>query len=80
MYPLVIKIPWDFKSQDVALLYRTMSSIKSHASSEQNFFIVVVKFLETFVGSMSAGKCLQSSLLAYISSELVCFLLMVDKT
>ncbi|KAF5742807.1 Na+/H+ antiporter 6 isoform 2 [Tripterygium wilfordii] len=36
-------------------LYRTMSLVKSHPSSGQNFFIVVVRFLETFVGSMSAG-------------------------
>lgn len=28
--------------------------IKSHPSG-QNFFMVVVRFLETFVGSMSAG-------------------------
>ncbi|KAK3009531.1 hypothetical protein RJ639_014631 [Escallonia herrerae] len=34
-------------------LYRTMSLVKSHASSEQNFFMVVFRFLETFVGSMS---------------------------
>ncbi|CAN1336354.1 Sodium/hydrogen exchanger 6 [Linum perenne] len=36
-------------------LYRTMSLVRSHASSGQNFFMVVVRFLETFVGSMSAG-------------------------
>ncbi|XP_073058785.1 sodium/hydrogen exchanger 6-like [Primulina huaijiensis] len=36
-------------------LYRTMSLVRSHDSSGQNFFIVVVRFLETFVGSMSAG-------------------------
>ncbi|KAJ4838425.1 Sodium/hydrogen exchanger 6 [Turnera subulata] len=36
-------------------LYRTMSLVKSHASSGQNFFMVIVRFLETFVGSMSAG-------------------------
>ncbi|XP_047153136.1 sodium/hydrogen exchanger 6-like isoform X2 [Vigna umbellata] len=35
-------------------LYRTMTVIKSHPSG-QNFFMVVVRFLETFVGSMSAG-------------------------
>ncbi|XP_073302943.1 sodium/hydrogen exchanger 6-like isoform X1 [Primulina huaijiensis] len=36
-------------------LYRTMSLVRSHESSGQNFFMVVVRFLETFVGSMSAG-------------------------
>ncbi|GAY35441.1 hypothetical protein CUMW_016370, partial [Citrus unshiu] len=35
-------------------LYRTMSLVRSHASSGQNFFLVIVRFLETFVGSMSA--------------------------
>ncbi|KAG6416394.1 hypothetical protein SASPL_123824 [Salvia splendens] len=35
-------------------LYRTMSSVRSHMSSDQNLFMVVVRFLETFVGSMSA--------------------------
>nr|XP_007154088.1 hypothetical protein PHAVU_003G089800g [Phaseolus vulgaris]ESW26082.1 hypothetical protein PHAVU_003G089800g [Phaseolus vulgaris] len=35
-------------------LYRTMTVIKTHPSG-QNFFMVVVRFLETFVGSMSAG-------------------------
>lgn len=36
-------------------LYRTMAMVKSHASSGENFFMVVFRFLETFVGSMSAG-------------------------
>lgn len=36
-------------------LYRTMSLVRGHASSGQNFFIVIVRFLETFVGSLSAG-------------------------
>ncbi|XP_048235001.1 sodium/hydrogen exchanger 6 isoform X2 [Ricinus communis] len=36
-------------------LYRTMSLVKSHASSGSNFFMLIVRFLETFVGSMSAG-------------------------
>ncbi|KAG6394196.1 hypothetical protein SASPL_144777 [Salvia splendens] len=36
-------------------LYRTMSLVRSHMSSDQNIFMVVVRFLETFVGSMSAG-------------------------
>ncbi|KAL4585284.1 hypothetical protein LXL04_009900 [Taraxacum kok-saghyz] len=35
-------------------LYRTMSLVRSN-SSGQNFFMIVVRFLETFVGSMSAG-------------------------
>ncbi|KAF9587216.1 hypothetical protein IFM89_039575 [Coptis chinensis] len=35
-------------------LYRTMSSVKSHESSGQNFFLVIIRFLETFVGSMSS--------------------------
>ncbi|KDP27356.1 hypothetical protein JCGZ_20180 [Jatropha curcas] len=36
-------------------LYRTMSLVKSHAPSGSNFFMLIVRFLETFVGSMSAG-------------------------
>ncbi|XWS18051.1 hypothetical protein CRYUN_Cryun32bG0009300 [Craigia yunnanensis] len=36
-------------------LYRTMSLVRSHVSSGQNFFMVIVRFLETFVGSMSAA-------------------------
>ncbi|KAK1424110.1 hypothetical protein QVD17_19424 [Tagetes erecta] len=35
-------------------LYRTMSLVKNN-SSGQNFFLIIVRFLETFVGSMSAG-------------------------
>ncbi|KAI5446938.1 sodium/hydrogen exchanger 6 [Lathyrus oleraceus] len=35
-------------------LYRTMSLVRKNPSG-QNFFMVVVRFLETFVGSMSAG-------------------------
>ncbi|XP_058197590.1 sodium/hydrogen exchanger 6-like [Rhododendron vialii] len=35
-------------------LYRTMSLVRSH-SSGQNFIVVIVRFLETFVGSLSAG-------------------------
>ncbi|ONK81978.1 uncharacterized protein A4U43_C01F34860 [Asparagus officinalis] len=35
-------------------LYRTMSSVRSQASG-QNFFMLVLRFLETFVGSMSSG-------------------------
>ncbi|KAG0498324.1 hypothetical protein HPP92_003015, partial [Vanilla planifolia] len=36
-------------------LYRTMSSVRSHASSGQHFLILIFEFLETFVGSMSSG-------------------------
>ncbi|KAJ7946489.1 Sodium/hydrogen exchanger [Quillaja saponaria] len=36
-------------------LYRTMSLVRSHAPAEQNFFMAIVRFLETFVGSLSAG-------------------------
>ncbi|KAL0321015.1 UNVERIFIED_CONTAM: Sodium/hydrogen exchanger 6 [Sesamum radiatum] len=36
-------------------LYRTMSLVRSNMSSGQNFLMIVVRFLETFVGSMSAG-------------------------
>ncbi|KAK6941182.1 Cation/H+ exchanger [Dillenia turbinata] len=36
-------------------LYRTMSLVNSHASSGQNFFMIIVRFLETFVGSMSSA-------------------------
>ncbi|KAL8461778.1 hypothetical protein ACS0TY_032213 [Phlomoides rotata] len=36
-------------------LYRTMSLVRSNMSSGQNYFMIVVRFLEVFVGSMSAG-------------------------
>ncbi|PIA37552.1 hypothetical protein AQUCO_03000254v1 [Aquilegia coerulea] len=36
-------------------LYRTMASVQSHDSSGKNFFMVVIRFLETFVGSLSSG-------------------------
>ncbi|CAN6546863.1 unnamed protein product [Malus baccata var. baccata] len=42
-------------NQQMAIsLYRTMSLVRSHATSGENFFMVVVRFLETFVGSLSA--------------------------
>jgi len=37
-----------------------MSSVKAHPSG-QNLFMVVVRFLETFVGSMSAGQSIKCS-------------------
>lgn len=36
-------------------LYRTMSLMHSHASSGQNLFMLIFRFLETFVGSLSTG-------------------------
>ncbi|XP_020264237.1 sodium/hydrogen exchanger 6-like [Asparagus officinalis] len=36
-------------------LYRTMASVRSNASAGQGFLLVVVSFLETFVGSLSSG-------------------------
>jgi len=36
-------------------LYRTMSSVRSHAAAGENFFMMILQFLETFVGSMSSG-------------------------
>ncbi|XP_039169030.1 sodium/hydrogen exchanger 6 isoform X1 [Eucalyptus grandis] len=36
-------------------LYRTMSLVRQNAPSTENFLMVIVRFLETFVGSMSAG-------------------------
>ncbi|KAG8047706.1 hypothetical protein GUJ93_ZPchr0008g13360 [Zizania palustris] len=35
-------------------LYRTMASLRTN-NSDQNFFVVVLRFLETFFGSMSTG-------------------------
>lgn len=37
------------------LLFRTMSSVRSHAAAGANFFMMILQFLETFVGSMSSG-------------------------
>ncbi|KAK9115463.1 hypothetical protein Sjap_014410 [Stephania japonica] len=36
-------------------LYRTMTLVKSHSSSTKNLFLLILRFLETFVGSMSTG-------------------------
>ncbi|PUZ71232.1 hypothetical protein GQ55_2G298000 [Panicum hallii var. hallii] len=35
-------------------LYRTMATMRTHPSG-QNFFLVILRFLENFVGSMSSG-------------------------
>jgi len=32
-----------------------MSSVRSHAAAGENFFMMILQFLETFVGSMSSG-------------------------
>ncbi|KAL0310820.1 UNVERIFIED_CONTAM: Sodium/hydrogen exchanger 6 [Sesamum angustifolium] len=50
-------------------LYRTMSLVRSNMSSGQNFLMIVVRFLETFVGSMSAGLLLAP----YSNSISLCF-------
>ncbi|KAA3467879.1 sodium/hydrogen exchanger 6-like isoform X2 [Gossypium australe] len=50
-------------------LYRTMSIVRKHASSAQNFFMVIFRFLETFVGSMSAGTCLRKDLASLVSCQ-----------
>jgi sodium/hydrogen exchanger 8 len=36
-------------------LYRTMSLVNRQSSSGEHFFMVVIRFFETFAGSMSAG-------------------------
>ncbi|CAA7409553.1 unnamed protein product [Spirodela intermedia] len=36
-------------------LYRTMALVRSHASSGHNFLGIILKFLETFLGSMGSG-------------------------
>ncbi|KAL6854576.1 hypothetical protein ACP4OV_019138 [Aristida adscensionis] len=36
-------------------LYRTMSSVRSHVAAGENFFMMILQFLETFVGSMSSA-------------------------
>ncbi|KAH1243921.1 Sodium/hydrogen exchanger 6 [Glycine max] len=51
-------------------LYRTMSVVKSHPSG-QNFFMVIVRFLETFVGSMSSGWFYKSYLMFCLYSVLL---------
>lgn len=49
-----ISIPIDFILIRI-IFCRTMSLVRSHAYSGKNFFFVIVRFLETFVGSLSAG-------------------------
>lgn len=36
-------------------LYRTMSLVRSHMSTDQNYFMITIRFVETFLGSLSAG-------------------------
>ncbi|XP_031476735.1 sodium/hydrogen exchanger 6-like [Nymphaea colorata] len=36
-------------------LYRTMSSVNGHATSSKSIFFIILRFLETFVGSLSSG-------------------------
>ncbi|XP_015074210.1 sodium/hydrogen exchanger 6-like [Solanum pennellii] len=36
-------------------LYRTMSLVRSHMSTDQNYFMITIRFVETFMGSLSAG-------------------------
>ncbi|XP_009789503.1 sodium/hydrogen exchanger 6 [Nicotiana tabacum] len=36
-------------------LYRTMSLVRSNMSTGQNYFMITVRFFETFMGSLSAG-------------------------
>ena len=47
-----------------------MSVVKSHPSG-QNFFMVIVRFLETFVGSMSSGWFYKSYLMFFLYSVLL---------
>ena len=54
-----------------------MSLVRSHAYSGKNFFFVIVRFLETFVGSLSAGYLsltlsLNNLLLLLSSKSVVC--------
>lgn len=62
--PGVFFFAFSFKRVDLrncdAFCCRTMSSVRSQASG-QNLFILVVKFLETFVGSMSTGQLATST-------------------
>nr|VDD64909.1 unnamed protein product [Brassica oleracea] len=53
-------------------LYRTMSLVRSH-SAGQNFFMVIIRFLETFVGSMSAGLLLLSASSFFVYIFHLCF-------
>ncbi|KAE8706169.1 Sodium/hydrogen exchanger 6 [Hibiscus syriacus] len=52
----------------MAILYRTTSLVRNHASG-QNFFMVIVRFLETFVGSMSAVNTENVCLSRYMLAE-----------
>ncbi|MQM06079.1 hypothetical protein Taro_038904 [Colocasia esculenta] len=49
------KMGRDLLSHCLASSLRTMSLARSHASSAQNFFGIILNFLETFLGSMGAG-------------------------
>uniref|UniRef100_A0A453KK04 Uncharacterized protein n=1 Tax=Aegilops tauschii subsp. strangulata TaxID=200361 RepID=A0A453KK04_AEGTS len=35
--------------------FRTMSSVRSNAAGGENIFMMILQFLEIFVGSMSSG-------------------------
>ncbi|KAL5097593.1 hypothetical protein RYX36_001920 [Vicia faba] len=58
---------------DAYFLCRTMSLVRNNPSG-QNFFMVVVRFLETFVGSMSAGQYLLFDDSRYMWKILIIFL------
>lgn len=45
---------WKFRLK--CYYFRTMASVRSNASAGQNFILVVLRFLETFVGSLSSGQ------------------------
>ena len=71
-----IRILVEFSSKWISVLQcRTMSLFRSHVSSGQNFFMVIVRFLETFVGSMSAGQHLISILQYYRFKRNIIFFL-----
>uniref|UniRef100_M8C3T3 Sodium/hydrogen exchanger 6 n=1 Tax=Aegilops tauschii TaxID=37682 RepID=M8C3T3_AEGTA len=41
-------------------LYRTMSSVRSNAAGGENIFMMILQFLEIFVGSMSSAFIISS--------------------
>lgn len=47
------------------LFFRTMSSVRSHAAGGENLFMMILQFLETFVGSMSSGCTFASHSVAH---------------
>ncbi|KAF3325934.1 sodium/hydrogen exchanger 6-like protein [Carex littledalei] len=54
----------------ILFYFLTMSSVRSNSSSGQNFFLIIVQFLETFVGSLSSEPLTEKYLFKYAGLDI----------